>query len=240
MTKANADKLAKLRKLLSLANNNPNKAEALAAVEKARAYAATYGLTMAEAEATKDFADFGKRSAYSGEKQFGFVDRYLWKSIANFCRCKVGTETDEDGDLCIVYFGHDVDVELAHWLRGTIKAAMAFEWGVYRDFVMQGGNVANQMTSFHMGMARELSDRMARVEDADHKAETSESRALVVKKWELVNAAAEAAGFMEARGSRGRSVNVDGGAYDAGAAAGRRVDIGRGVSGRATKMIGKS
>lgn len=232
----------KLHKLLALATGNTNKAEAMAAVEKARRYAAEYGLSLAEAEATKDFRDYREKAVYSGEKQFAFVDQYLWRTIANFCRCKVGTGRDEDGDLTIVFFGHDVDVELAHWLRATIRAAMAFEWQIYRDFVMgKGESVARAMTSFHMGMARELSDRMAVVENKDHFEGTSDSRALVVKKWELVNAAASAMGFQEAKGGRGRSVNIDGEAYGAGQSAGRRVDIGRGVGGNGgAKMIGKS
>lgn len=232
-------RLETLRKILALANHaNTNKALAMAAIEKARKYAADYGLTLAEAEKLNDFSEFGAQAAYSGSKQYGFVDRCLWKTIAEFCRVKVGVGTDKDGDLTISFFGHNADVMLAHWLRDTIKAAMAFEWGVYRDFVMEkGSNLPNKMTSFHMGMANELRSRMARVSSED--TATSDSCALVVKKWALVNAAAEAAGFKEAREGRGRSVNVDTSAYNSGCDAGRRVDIGRGVAARASKMIGQ-
>jgi plasmid maintenance system killer protein len=237
--KEKANRLSKLRKLLDLAGNNPSKEEALAAVEKARAYAETYGLSLAEANAAQDFDDYGSRDAYSGEKNYGYVDRYLWKTIANFCRCKVNAGRDEDNDLTIIFFGHHVDVELAHWLRGTIRAAMAHEWSIYRDFIATDAEkrkLVNTMDSFHLGFANELRERMKVVDAAPM---SSDSRALVVKKWELVEAAAKRAGFVEAQGGRGRSVNVNSSAYGAGASAGRRVDSGRGVSGGGVRMIGK-
>lgn len=230
-------RLKKLRKILNLAQGNVNKAEALASISKAMAYAAQYGLSLAEAEDMKDFSEYGKRSAYSGTKNYGYVDRYLWKDIAKFCHCKVGVEMDEDGDHCIVFFGHEADVDIAFWLRGNIRAAMKFEYEIYRDFVASGRQGVDARDSFHLGFANEVRERMGVVDAAP---KTSDSTALVVKKWEIVNAAAKEAGFVEAQGSAGRRVNHDGNAYAAGSAAGRRVNLGRGVSGNGSvKMIGR-
>lgn len=232
-------KLDKLRKLLALATNNPNKAEALAAIAKLHKRATEFGLTLDQIKSSAAATnDYGSRSEYSGEKQFGYVDRFLWRAIAAFCCCKVGVGRDADGDLTIVYFGHEVDVELAFWLRGTIRSAMAFEWGIYRDFVLpKGADLTTAMRSFHEGLAGEMINRMEAVD----RGTPTTGRDLIVAKQALVETKAAEAGFQEAKGGRSYARKVDSAAFGAGASAGRRIDIGRGVSGRtsSTRMIGK-
>ena len=231
-------KLDKLAKLLALANNNPNKAEAMAAIAKLTALREEYGFTDADIENGRMASEgiFTERSAYSGEKDFGFCDRFLWKSIADFCGVMVGVGTDEDGDLTIRFYGLDSDVDLAFWLRNQIKAAMAFEWGIYRDFVMgPKERVSVAMPNFHMGFAEEMRERMSVVRVKEQAA--SGRNEIMLKSMEIVRAKARDAGFTEAVGGRRSTGAGDASAYSAGRDAGGRVNMGRAVTGGGAKMI---
>lgn len=230
-------KLATLASLLAMAEGKANKAEAMNAIDMLQARAEKFGFTMEEIRnglASRD-DNFKTASMYSGEKQYGFVDQFLWKTIANFCNVLVGVGVDGDGDLTLRYFGTDADVELAKWLRATIKAAMALEWGVYRDFVMaKGVNVKVEMQSFHRGLADEMRERM----DVQREKVSSGRNEIIVATMALVVQKARDAGFAEAVSGRGRSMAMSEGAYGAGRQAGARVNIGRGVAGGGAKMIG--
>ena len=230
-------KLATLASLLAMAEGKANKAEAMNAIDKLQERAARFGFTMEEIRnglAARD-DNFKTASMYSGEKQYGFVDQYLWKTIANFCNVLVGVGVDSDGDLTLRYFGAEADVELAKWLRATIKSAMMLEWGVYRDFVMpKGGNIKHEMTGFHRGLADELRERM----EVQRKIVPSERNAIILATMALVVQKAQETGFAEAVAGRGRSQTVSEAAYGAGRMAGARVNLGRGVAGGGAKMIG--
>lgn len=231
-------KLATLASLLAMAEGKANKAEAMNAIDKLQERAARFGFTMEEIRnglAARD-DNFKTASMYSGEKQYGFVDQFLWKTIAEFCNVLVGVGVDSDGDLTLRYFGTDADVELAKWLRATIKAAMALEWGVYRDFVMaKGSNIPQEMRGFHRGLADELRERM----EVKRKVVPSERNEIIVATMALVVQKARETGFAEAVAGKGRAYNMSEAAYGAGRQAGARVNIGRGVAGGGAKMIGK-
>lgn len=232
-------KLATLASLLAMAEGKANKAEAMNAIDKLQERAARFGFTMEEIRSGLAARDdnFKKTSMYSGETQYGYVDRFLWKTIAEFCNVLVGVGVDSDGDLTLQHFGTEADVELAKWLRATIKAAMAFEWGVYRDFVMpKGGSVRAEIEGFHRGIADELRERM----EVQRKVVPSDRNEIIVATMALVQQKARDTGFAEAVAGRGRAVNMSEGAYGAGRQAGARVNIGRGVAGGGAKMIGNS
>lgn len=243
-----AKRLERLRKLLALAKGNASEAEAMAAIGKAHDYADRFGLSMDEArqkEKDGDVADYRAQAFYSGETDYDAVDKYLWRDIAKFCCVRVTNTADgetlardEDGDLVLIYQGEPADVELAIWLRATARAAMRFEWEVYRDFVYKREvplNVA--MQSFHRGFADKARARM----EAHERRAAPTGKELVVVKQALLVQAAEAHGWHDPFLGRGSRARVDGAAYGAGEAAGGRVDIGRGVAqGGNVKMIGRS
>lgn len=230
-------KLDKLRKLHALASNNPNEKEAEAAIAKLRALQVEYGLTREDIESgSEETKAFGSKAKFSGEKNFGWCDRFLWRDIARFTSTLVGTGRDEDGDLTLIYFGHEVDVELAWWLRDTIKAAMAFHWGVHRDFVLNGKFKAEDVRAFHIAMASRLRERMA----VAVRTAPPTGQSLIVLKDALVRQKGLEAGFQEARGGRGYSADTNSASYRAGYEAGGYVNIGRSVNSRTGLKIGKA
>jgi len=231
-------KLATLASLLAMAEGKANEAEAMNAIDQLQARAARFGFTMEEIRSGMAARDdnFKTASMYSGEKNYGFVDQFLWKTIAEFCNVLVGVGVDSDGDLTLRYFGTDADVELAKWLRATIKAAMAFEWSVYRDFVMpKGSNVSHEIQGFHRGVAANMRERM----EVQRKIVPSERNEIIVATMALVRQKAQDTGFAEAVAGYGRAKTMSDGAYNAGRMAGARINIGRGVAGGGAKMIGK-
>lgn len=186
------NKLRKLRALLALAANNPNEAEAMAAIAKANDYAALHGINLSDVatDAKRDkvakeyatteplFSGFGD----SPDKRNNWqpVDWYLWKQLAFFCDVKVRTTITDEGYWAVQYAGHEVDLELVQYLRKVINFAMHHGWkaGEYllppeaqpQNFIRQPGlhkkavSLYNTaMHSFFSGMAERLRERMTDV-----------------------------------------------------------------------------
>lgn len=242
---SNEKRLDKLRKLLALATKNPNEAEAAAAIDMLRERATAYGLTLDDiknaSEATTEFRQ--SEDMFSAERGWAWCDRFLWEAMAVFTCTKAGFAVDGDGDKVIRFYGHEVDVELAVWLRNTIKAAMAFEWSIYRDFVWSETpkrtrpGLSTAIFSFHKEMAARLKERMeqaVRTSEAD-----PAGTALVVQKNALVEQKAALAGFVGAKWGTGKARAFDERAGAAGRQAGGRVDLGRSVGTGGVRMIGR-
>lgn len=259
MSKAsNKARLDKLRKLLALGLGNANEAEAAAAIRKAQEYAETHGLNLDDLadEVKREEAAEGYRKSgplFSGIDKWADVDLYMWKAIAFFCDCKVGITRDDDGDWAIEYFGHEVDLELAQYLRVVIARAMEYEWDVMALGLGSDARPDEQSSaarkvaadkrravikeSFLRGMTDRLKQRMIDVR-ADRAMRTSGNQLVVLKQALLVQKAEEA-GFTEAQGSKARSVAADAAAYHSGFQRGDAVNLGRGVADSRAKMIAK-
>lgn len=230
-------KLDKARKLRRKAASTTSEAEAMACIAIVRKLQAECGLTLEEIEREDEFtsaAHFQTAEFYSGDNAWNHVDMNLAFVIAEFCRVKVGTKFKNNGvkntEYFLQFFGHEADVENASWLRETIKAAMLFEWEIYRDFVMpKGSDQRVARRSFSMGMAGRLRQRMEEAKRDDDE----ESTALTIRVNALVEQRAKEAGFTEAKGARRTVRTHDAGAYASGQDAGSRVNIGRGVTHRA-------
>ncbi len=233
-------KLEAARNLRKKATSTTSEAEAMACIALVRKLQAKYGLTLDEIEAESEATSrdhFKDSGMYSGEGAWNHVDMNLTFDIGRFCRVKVGTEfrpTSNGGkrttEYFIHYFGHEADVENAVWLRENVKAAMLFEWEIYRDFVMKPGTdrvIARR--SFCMGMSERIRQRIAVAEQDDD----DDCTALTIRVNALVEKRAQEVGFVEAQGAARRRTKADMSAYGAGQAAGGRVDIGRGVTHRA-------
>lgn len=242
----------KLRKLLALADGTANEAEAMAALQKAQDYAATYGLSLDDIRnSTEESRDFVTTDPlYSGRsgnakkwRNWTICDWHLWKPLSEFCGVKVRVAVDADGDNALQYFGHSADVDLVIYLRKNINKAFNMEWEVYRDFVLDErvrlstAKLDTAMYSFTLGMADRLRERMT----ALRKEQTAipAGNELIVLKGALVEKKANEVGFQEHRGSAGAARSVDGAAWAAGRDSGDRVAFGRGVSGNGVKMIGR-
>lgn len=239
------DRAKEIEKLIALrkktTENGASKAEAMAAIDTFHKRMARFGFTLEEIESGEaaEAINCYEKSVYSGEGRFSYVDKYLWKTIAKFVGVLVGTGVDEDGDWTIRYYGQDAYVEEALRLRAMIKAAMAHEWEVHRDFVHSKGDLRTVKTSFHLGIADEVRERMEVRQHAHEASQDTSGTAIILKTWDIVVQKAKDAGFQEAVGGRGRSVQIDQSAYGAGRMAGARINLGRGVGGGSVKMIGK-
>ena len=236
------DKKEKLRKLLNLAKGTANEAEALAAMEKALAYADMYGLSLDDIRSESDESkQYRSSKVWSGTRDYHPVDKFLAKTISVFTGTVLGDiHTDADGDIMLSFFGHDADVDLAIWLRDTIRQAMDTDWGVYRDFVwrkQRGESVVSVKLSFMQAMSVRLKERMTVLKEKHEASPTG--RELVVVKNALLIQRIQEHGFNPAAYTRGRNYDTHAGAKAAGYSAGGRVNIGRGVTGSSARQITK-
>lgn len=210
-------------------------------------------LALAEAEGRIELEIVRKvadTSVLKGRKQKHKVLNVL-SSIATFTETKVVINS-YSGD--ITFTGHRPDTELANYLVAVIKEALDREFDRYKRSV--AGRIGyGAKNSFQVAMASRVSQRlndMANERDADRAAEkekaqklqiengsTASSTALVISEIAEQKAKEVNAEFRKAYPRLGtvrtsyRSTN--GTAHGAGRAAGDRVNLGRGISGAASR-----
>lgn len=126
--------IEKVRKLLRLAGNNPNEAEATLAMERAQELLAKYNLSMAQLDQSKERAgnttpDTGKREKTKVERSAMFqYQRDLWEALSEVNYCFYWSEKIMDGQI---YRTHH------HWVLGREEnVAVVKEMGVYLEQVI--------------------------------------------------------------------------------------------------------
>ena len=153
-------------------------------------------------------------------------------AIARFCCCKVWLEREDDGDAHYVFFGFETDVALAGYLFTVAAAAMQTELLRFRAdrSSLTGTMHRTASTNFQMGMAQRIAERLEQTQAAREEAIATQrpvGTALVLARQHTVEDA-----FRERkvrlRAQRGVAFRADG-AYQAGRAAGERVNINRPV-----------
>jgi hypothetical protein len=206
--------------------------EAKAAFGKAQELADKYGVSLEDVQKA-DAAEQLRRSEVARGVALHPVDLELAVSIAEFCAVRCW-RSRLNGQVSLVFYGFDSDVELANYLRSTLISAFDTEWTVYINFVYEGrGNRANIRASFARGFADKIKERIAFMQRT---MTTEAGTALVVAKNAVIS---KALAHMSFSAGQRRSVTVDAGAYGAGKVSGAAADLGRGVGARRA-MIGKS
>ena len=241
-------KREKLAKLLALATGNANQAEAEAAFAKAAKMAEVYGLSLEDIrKATKATKDFIKSQFYSGKPNrdntlsWTPVDYHMVFALAKFCTVQFRVCKDEDGDNCIEFFGHSIDVDIARHLRGVISRAMAAEWAAYElfdcaDIRSSAQKLAKAKLSFFAAMASHMKERMREIVEFNAQSATG-GTALVVAKDGMLKEKAKEVGFVQTKGGTSRSYRADPEASRAGREAGGRVKLQESVAAGGSKML---
>lgn len=217
--------------------NGATEGEALAAAAKASELMAQYDLTFEDAQAVRDEA-IGKSGKAYGRTSRLHEATDTWDAICDFATVKcyfIGPE--------IVFFGQRQDVEVAHYLMDLFINCANVEWQAFRRRGRGAATDIRGRKAFMRGFVYRLKARlreMRRARDAHSQAATG--NALVVLKGQLVtqryNQHEAAIGLRALRSTR-IAISNDGN-YQAGQAAGSRVNITTGVGGDSGKRIGRA
>jgi hypothetical protein len=157
------------------------------------------------------------------------------RNIAAFTDCKVWA----NGSY-IVYFGFQVDTEIAEYLTLVFQRAIDRETDQFQlfnvDYMALGKSGQRDMLiSFRLGMAVRLGERLIELKSKrDFTQRTTSGRDLVLIKHPIVDAAYAALGLVLGRGGSGPTVR-DMNAYKAGRSAADTVTISQGIAGRAAQ-----
>lgn len=228
--------LDKIRALLSKTTGNGcTEAEALAALDKARAMMDAYEVTEADLQLTKAEAAV-LRSEPAGSRDPHNIKWYLCSAVADFCDCKAWRA--RNGGL--VFCGMQSDAQFATWLLDSLAL---FVQGELTNHLM--GNLAPKgerrfvINGFVVGCTGRISSRLDTLTQQSKAAAAGNSRALVVTKTAAIKATMDKAGI-KLRTGRSSSCRLDGNSYRAGQAAGERASFGRPVNGAVgTLRIGR-
>jgi hypothetical protein len=205
--------------------------EALAAADKVAELLERYGLSLSEVDLRQQPCEgFG---VDTGRRKHGAFDRCV-PAIADFCDCRVWSETSPSGTLRFVFFGLSADVEAAHYLYDLVAIAFETETATFKSgaiyATMVGGEKRSAVNSFQIGLARGVSTKLETLKTERNAAVfNSTGRDLVPIKTSVIDEEFEKLGLsLRAKNvSSRRRVLSD--AYEAGEEAGRKFEIRAGI-----------
>lgn len=244
-----ADKIRdKIRALKRKAKEDAqNESQVNAILAAAMRMAQQHGLSFEDIDNETAEADcFVQREEFSGTAHLHPVDTLMSQNIADFTACKVYRKGPRQGlkEHQVVFFGHEADVELAHFIRSQCISALDFGWDIHRRFVMsEGQDIRVARQSYCKGFAKAISDKMSayKRKASREAAQVGDGRSLMVLKAELTERKfAELGMVLRRRSGRSRSYGHSHDAFGAGREQGRSVNIGRGMAQRQALRITKS
>ena len=205
--------------------------EALAAADKVAELLERYGLSLSEVDLRQQPCEgFG---IDTGRRKHGAFDRCV-PAIADFCDCRVWSETSSSGTLRFVFFGLSADVEAAHYLYDLVAIAFETETATFKSgtiyATMIGGEKRSAVNSFQIGLARGISAKLETLK-AERSAAVfnSTGRDLIPIKTSVIEEEFEKLGLS----LRAKNVNsrrrVLADAYEAGQEAGRKFEVKAGI-----------
>jgi len=205
--------------------------EALAAAEKVGELLERYGLSLSEVDLRQQPCEgFG---IDTGRRQHGAFDRCV-PAIADFCDCRVWSETSHAGTLRFVFFGLSADVEAAHYLYDLVAIAFETETATFKlgsiFAAMVGGEKRSAVNSFQIGLARGVSAKLETLKAERNAAVfNSTGRNLIPIKTSVIEEEFEKLGLSlrPKNVSSRRRVLAD--AYQAGQQAGRQFEVRAGI-----------
>lgn len=225
--------LNKIRALLAkTVENGCTEAEAMAALDRARALMDAYEVTEGDLhEAARAEAHISEPTETRDEND---IRRRLYMAIGNFCDCRAWREVER-----IRFCGLRVDVEFAEYLTGVLDAFVRAELARHMIGCLYVRNYRRKIiTGFVVGCTDRIAERLYALAAQSRRRASKNSRALVVIKAELIEKALAGAGIELADVAQGEP-RMDPLAYLDGRAAGERASFGRPVDGPAgTLRIG--
>lgn len=229
MADGDAALLARIEALRSRTTDRGcTEAEAMAAAAKVAALLDRHDLSLADIERRAQPCD--RLALPTGRSRVGPLDECA-PAVAAFFDCRFWFETDAEGRLFQVFFGLPADVQAAGVLMPLIAQAFETEANRFRagpEYLRgRGGRRRALHTSFVLGLSEGIQARLAAMR-AEREAAlcASSGRDLVPAKAGIVDAAMEALGLrFRSRNPAARPVNAA--AFNAGLAAGERIDMDR-------------
>lgn len=240
--------LERVAKLLNLAGNNTNEAEAAAAIEKAHAILAEHNLTLAAVQARGQKVEQGDReAAKTGTKFSEKCYKWIWMACADLNYCKMFSHRPNPKlrDTYYTVVGRQVNVivatQMAMYLCQTIRR-LANEEAIRvgrKDHAFKNAFLAGCATRLYH---RIEALRKQEVEVASTGASTGNALAIWSGSEEQANAEfiEKTLGIKLRTGIVRRGKAMDWQGYIAGSAAGDKVSLNQQVAGQASnaKQIG--
>lgn len=240
MTKSTelSDKIAAL--IAKAKDKACTEAEAINTMRLAQKLADKHGLSLrdienaAKAGEALQFSETGVASYPSDESKrheidlsynrHGMFERSLSTNIGEYCGARFYREGTRS-----FFFGLDADVELAHYLRYTLRRTMDYEFHIFMKYSLEG-KIRGARATFMQNFAYAMTGRLAAFTREAEKASGGASTALVIRKTELVEQELNNRGYSFSSG-RASAQGNHADAAAAGADAGRRANVGRGMAG---------
>jgi hypothetical protein len=218
--------LDKIRALMSkTVDNGCTEAEALAALDKARAMMDAYEVTEADLQLSKAEGAILRKEPPGSKDPHG-IKRGMAVAVAKFCDCKVWRS--QEG---LTFCGLKSDAQFATWLLDNLTSFVQAELMNHLiGCLAPKGERRPIINGFVMGATNRISERLKQLCAQSETVASTNSRALVVVKSTAIADKMKELGITlgKARGSA-RSINRD--SYAAGQGAGERASFGRPVSG---------
>jgi Protein of unknown function (DUF2786) len=220
--------------------NGCSEAEAMAALAKAQAMRDAYEVTDEELALTKEeraVLQAGDRGNDPHGIQFAlvnavctFTDTQGWRSG----RVRGAAANGYQFTFC----GLKSDTDLAHYLLGSLTQFVQDELVDHLATSLAPRDMRRRtINDFVAGIALRISERMCEIVEQSKAQQTSNSRALVVVKSNIVKAAMKANDIRIRACSGGDRVGGDPRAFAAGRAAGDRASFGRAVAGSTRALL---
>jgi hypothetical protein len=228
-----ADREKIVEKIKALVSKTVDKgcteAEALAALDKARAMMDAYEISEDELLLTKEETAV-LRSEPPNSLDPHNIKFHLMGAVADFCSCQAWQLRKREGKA-VTFCGLSSDAQLATWLLDTLAAFVQAELANHlMDTLPPRGERRSVIRVFVDGCCKRISDRLNALHAQSAAAATSNMRELVVIKSAAVDAKMKECGIRVCGLCLGGQ--TDSGSHRAGAAAGDRASFGRPVSGR--------
>lgn len=221
----------KIRALLSKTTENGcTEAEALAALDKARALMDAYQVTDEDLQLSKAEAAIlhtEPRDARDPHK----IKWYLGSAVGEFCGCKIWRSSDG-----FTFCGLRSDVQFATWLLDHLAMFVQAELASYLTCCLAPNVERRRMIKgFVFGCAGRISKRLAQLSRSSESERTENSHALVVIKSAAITNKMNELGI-KLRKSTSRYTSFNHAAHEAGCRAGNRASFSRPVSGAAAVL----
>jgi hypothetical protein len=230
MTTNRDDLIEKVRALLSKTTvNGCTEAEALAALDKARALMDAYEVTAADLQLTKEETAI-LRSEPPDALDPHNIKFYLMGPVADFCGCKAWRTRTPEG-VAVTFCGLPSDARLATWLLETLTTFVQAELVHHLMDTLPPTKSERRkvINGFVDGCCERIGDRLKALCAQSAAAATSNGRELVVVKSAAVADKMKACGIHVRGSCSSRQGNA--GSYQAGHSAGNRASFGRPVTG---------
>jgi len=231
---------AKIKALLAMnIENGASENEAMTAMAKVGELLQQYNLSMTDISELHEEGCISDFFA-TGSKHSG-VEVDIGVMVAQFTSTKIWMS--RGNEITLQFFGTESDIDLAKYIINVVKNAFDTEYSKFKAsemYVTYTGHRRVLNTSFRRGFANRINDRIKEMIAENNKAYTASTGTalVIVEKSKFVEEEFAKLNMKLRSATRYQRRAVNGNAYNAGGAAGNKVNLNRPVGGSASKMIG--